>query len=257
MLKWFGMEDCKPVITPMKTSCKLSKDDDLKSTDKRQYMSMIGSLLYVTTSRPDVMKVVGQVARFQAAPKESHVLAVKRIFRYLKGTKEFGLWYPKGKYLSLIAYTYAYWVGCIDDQRSTSGASFYLGECLVSWLRKKQSSISLSTTEVEYIATTTCCTQVIWMKQILTDIEVEYDEPIPIYCDNTSAISISKNPVMQSKMNHIPIKYHFLREQVAEKNIRVEYVGTKEKVVEIFAKPLPWESFEYLRQRLGVISTPK
>jgi hypothetical protein len=87
------------------------------------------------------------VARFQAAPKESHVLAVKRIFRYLKGTQEFGLWYPKGKYLSLIAYTDADWAGCIDDRRSTSGATFYLGECLVSWLSKKQSSISLSTVE--------------------------------------------------------------------------------------------------------------
>ena len=91
------MEDCKPVITPMQTSCNLSKDDDSKSTDQRQYKSMIGSLLYVTTSRLDVMQAVGHVAWFQAAQKESHVLAVKRIFRYLKGTKEFGLWYPKGK----------------------------------------------------------------------------------------------------------------------------------------------------------------
>jgi hypothetical protein len=135
--------------------------------------------------------------------------------------------------------------------------TFYLGECLVSWLSKKQSSVSLSTAEAEYIAATTCCTQVLWMKQTLTDIQVEYDEPIPIYCDNTSAISISKNPVMHSKTKHIPIKYHFLREQVAEKNIRVEYVGTKEQVADIFTKPLPREAFEYLRQRLGVISTPK
>jgi hypothetical protein len=126
-----------------------------------------------------------------------------------------------------------------------------LGECLVSWLSKKQSSISLSTAEEEYIAATTCCTQVLWMKQTLTDIQVEYDEPIPIYCDNTSTISISKNPVMHSKTKHIPIKYHFLWEQVAEKNIRVEYVGTKEQVADIFTKPLPREAFEYLHQRLG------
>jgi hypothetical protein len=132
-----------------------------------------------------------------------------------------------------------------------------LGECLVSWLRKKQSSIYLSTTEAEYIAATRCCTWVLWMKQNLTDIQFEYDEPIPIYCDNTSTINISKNSVMHSKMKHIPIKYHFLREHVAKKNIRVEYVGTKEQVADIFTKPLPRESFEYLCQRLGVISTPK
>jgi hypothetical protein len=115
MLKRFGMEDCKPVIIPMQTSCKLSKDDDSKSTDQRQYRSMIRSLLYVTTSRLDAMHAFGRVARFQAAPKESHVLAVKRIFRYLKGTKEFVLWYPKGNDLSLISYTDADWAGCIDD----------------------------------------------------------------------------------------------------------------------------------------------
>jgi hypothetical protein len=137
---------------------------------------------------------------------------MKRIFRYHKGTKEFGLWYPKGKHLSLISYTDADWAGCIDDQRSTSGVVFYLGECLVSWLRKKQSSISLSTAEEDYIVTTSCCTQVLWMKQTLTDIQFDYDEPILIYYDNTSTISISKNPVMHSKTNHIPIKYHFMWE---------------------------------------------
>jgi hypothetical protein len=142
----------------LQTSCKLSKDDDLKSIDQRQCRSMIGSLLYVTTCRPDVMQAVGQVARFQAAPKESHVLAVKRIFRYLKGTKEFGLWYPNGKDLSLIAYTDEDWAGCIDDRRSTIGATFYLGECLVSSLSKKHSLVSLSTSEAEYIAAASCCT---------------------------------------------------------------------------------------------------
>ena len=173
---------------------------------------MIENLLYVIASRPNVMQAVGHVAWFQVAPKESHVLEVKRIFRYLKGMKEFGIWYPKGKYLSLIAYTDVDWRGCIDDWRSTNGVVFYLGEFLVSWSSEKKSSISLSTVEAKYIATTTCCRQVLWMKKTPTDIQVEYDEPIPIYCYNTKAISISKNPVMHSKTKNIPIKYHFLRE---------------------------------------------
>jgi hypothetical protein len=121
MLKKFGMEDCKPISTPMQTSCKLSKDDESKDADQRLYRSMIGILLYVTVSRPDVMQVVGQVVRFQETPKETHVMEVKRIFIYLKETKDFGLWYPKGKEISLVTYTDADWEGSIDDRRSTSG----------------------------------------------------------------------------------------------------------------------------------------
>ena len=144
MSKKFQMEDCKPVSTPMITNCKLSKDDESKEVDQRHYRSMIGSLLYVTISRPDVMQVVGQVALFQASPKENHIIAVKRIFRHIKETMDFGLWYPKGNELILIAYSDTDWAGCVDDRRSTSGTSFFLGNCLVSWSSRKQSSVSLS-----------------------------------------------------------------------------------------------------------------
>lgn len=145
---------------------------------------MIDSLLYVTDFRPYVMQVVGQIARFQSAPKESHVIAVKRIFRCVKVTIEYGLWYPKGNELTIEAYIDVDWAGSVDDHKSTSGATFYVGGCLVSWLNKKQSSISLSTTKAEYIAATTCYTQVPWMKQNLQDLQVKFDEPIP-----TSAIT--------------------------------------------------------------------
>ena len=104
------------------------------------------------------------------------------------------------------------WAGSIDDHKSTSGATFYLGGCLVSWLSKKQTSILLSTTEAQYIAAASCCTQVLWMKQNLQDLQVQFSEPIPIFCDNTSAISISKNPVIHSRTKHILIKYHYVRE---------------------------------------------
>jgi hypothetical protein len=172
ILKKFGMENCAPVSTPMTTSCKLNKDDDAPEVDQTMYRSMIGSLLYLTTSRPDIIQVVGLVGIFQANPKETHVLAVKRIFRYLQGTIDYGLWYPKNTDLILKAYTDAYWEGSIDDRKITSGGAFFLGSCLVSWLNKKQTSISLSTTEAEYIAATSCCTQVLWIKTNLKDIQV-------------------------------------------------------------------------------------
>ena len=146
MLKKFQMQYCKPVGTPIVTGCKLSKIDDSENVEQKIYISIIGNLLYVTTTRPDVMNVVCQVAQFQSSPKDSHFLAVKRILRYLKGTTDYGLWYPKGNNLDLYAFTDADWASCVDVWKSTSGATFYLGECLVSWSSKNQSTISFSTT---------------------------------------------------------------------------------------------------------------
>jgi hypothetical protein len=147
----------------------------------------------------------------------------------------------------LTAYSYADWANCVDERKSTSGGAFFLGNSLVAWLSKKQGSISLSTTEVEYIGATTCCTQVLWMIQTLADLEVKYTAPIQIHCDNTSAISVSKNSVLHSKTKHIPIKYHFLREQVTNQIVQVHYIPTTEQITDIFTKPLAKTPFEYLR----------
>jgi hypothetical protein len=253
MMKRFQMEDSKPVGTPMVTGCKLSKDDDSPDVDQSSYRSMIGILLYITTSRPDIMHVVGMVGRYKAAPKQSHLQAVKRIFRYLKEKMTYGLWYPRNQSLQLTAYSNADWANCVDERESTSGGAFFLGNSLVAWLSKKQGPISLSTTEAEYIVAATCCSQVLWMIQTLADLEVKYTAPIPIHCDNTSAISVSKNPVLYSKTKHIPIKYYFLREQVTNQIVQVHYIPTSEQIADIFTKPLAKTLFEYLRQKLGVI----
>ena len=129
-----------------------------------------------------------------------------------------------------------------------------MGDSLVAWLSKKQGSTSLSTTEVEYTIVVTCYTQIIWMIQTLTNLEVKYVDPIPLHCDNTSAISMSKNPVLHSKTKHIPIKYHFLREHVTNKVVQLNFIPFMEQIVDIFTKPLPKTQFEYLRQKLGIIS---
>jgi len=255
ILKKYGMEDSKLLCTPMVTGCCLSSNDESTTVHQPTYRSMIGSLLFLTGTRPDIMHAVGIVERFQENPKESHLQLVKRIFKYLQGTQNFGLWYPRDTNLTLHAYTYADWVGSVDDRKSTSGGAFYMGSMLVSWFSKKQSLIALSTAEVEYVVVASFCTQLLWMMQTLQDIHITCTPPISILCDNTSAISISKNPVMHSKTKHIPIKYHFLREQVLEQKVKLEYVPSKEQVADIFTKPLPRETFEYLRQKLGVAAT--
>eukprot|EP00253_Pinus_taeda_P003549 PITA_03549 len=188
----------------------LSSNDESPTVNQPSYRSMIGSLLYLMGTRLDIMHVVAIVGRFQANLKESHIQVVKRIFKYLQGTQDFGIWYLKATDLTLHAYRDADWVGNIDDRKSTSGGAFYMGLRLVSWFNKKQSLIALSTAEAEHVAATSCCTQLLWMIQTLQDIQITCSPPISILCDNASAISISKNLVMHSKTEHIPIKYHFL-----------------------------------------------
>eukprot|EP00253_Pinus_taeda_P025500 PITA_25500 len=188
-LKRYGIEDCEPMSTPMTTDCKLSKNDDSPLVDATQYKSIIGALLYLIAMRPDIMQVVGMVERFQSTPKQSHLLVVKIILRYMKGTPDFNLWYPKSSTLTMTAYTDTDWAKCVDDRKSTSGNAFFLGDCLVSWLNKKQTSMSLSTAEAKYIATADCCTQILWTKEALKDDKIGTNQPITIYCDNTSVIS--------------------------------------------------------------------
>ncbi|KAJ9535625.1 hypothetical protein OSB04_un001231 [Centaurea solstitialis] len=143
-------------------------------------------------------------------PKESHLKAVKRIFRYLKGTVNLGLWYPKGSSYELTGYTDADHGGCKLDRKSTTGHIQFLGDKLVSWASKKQNCVSLSTAEAEYVAAASCCSQIIWMRTQLRDYGFKFDK-IPIYCDSKSAIAISCNPVQHTKTKHIDIRKHISR----------------------------------------------
>jgi len=233
ILKKYGMEDSKPVCTPMVTGCSLNANDESVAVHQPTYRSMIGSLLYLTGTQPDIMHVVGIVGRFRENPKETHLQVVKRIFKYLQGTQNYGLWYPRDTNLTLHSYIDAYWAGSVDDRKSSSGGALFMGSRLVSWFSKKQSSIALSTAEAEYVVVASCCTQLLWMMQTLQDLQITCTPPISIFCDHTSAISISKNLVMHSKTRHILIKYHFLLEQVLEQKVRLEYVPSKEQVADI------------------------
>lgn len=228
ILKKFGMENSKLVSTPMTANDKLSLKDDSTHVNLTRYKSMIRGKLYLKQTRPDIMNAVCIISRFQSNPRENHESLVKRIFRYLQGTTNLGLWYPKDENFDLCAYTDSNWVGDVDEKKSTTSRAFFLGSRLISWLSKKQSCTSLSTIESEYIATTTNCTQVLWIKKMLKDIKIKCKEPIIIYCDNSTTIDISKNPVFHSKIKHVSIKYNFLKENVEAKEVRLVYVNTKE-----------------------------
>jgi hypothetical protein len=182
ILKKFGMEDAKPIKTPMATNGHLDLDEGGKLVDLKLYWSMVGSLLYLTASRPDIMFSVCMCARFQAAPKECRLTAVKRIMRYLKYSPNIGLWYPKGAQFELVGFSNSDYAGCKVDRKSTSGGCQLLGRSLVSWSSKKQNSMALSTAEAEYISVGSCCAQLLWMKQTLLDYGVKFNE-IALLCD--------------------------------------------------------------------------
>ncbi|GKB51698.1 hypothetical protein Tco_0902451 [Tanacetum coccineum] len=202
MLKKFCLKESKPIKTSMSPKTKLTKDEDGDSVDDTKYHGMIGSLLYLMASRLDIMFSVCLCARFQEAPKTSHLEEVKKIFRYIKETTHLGLWYPKGTGVETIVYTDSDHAGDYVDRKSTSGVCTFMGCCLTSWFSKKQTALAISTTEAEYVSARKACQQAVWMKQALVDYDIVLDD-IPVLCDNNGAIDLSKNPILHSRTKHI------------------------------------------------------
>ncbi|GKB14355.1 retrovirus-related pol polyprotein from transposon TNT 1-94, partial [Tanacetum coccineum] len=250
ILKKFGFDSCTPIDTPMAERPNLDEDKGGKLIDPTRFRGMVGSLMYLSASRPDIVFAVCMCARYQAKPTEMH-LTIKRIFRYLKGTIHMGLWYPKDSGFELKAFADADYAGCHDTRRSTSGSAQFLGHRLVSWSSKKQKSTAISTTEAEYIALSGCCAQILWMRSQLRDYGFAFNK-IPMYCDNQSAIALCCNSVQHSRSKHIDIRHHFIKEQVERKVVELYFVETKYQLADIFTKALPRERFATLLPLLGV-----
>jgi hypothetical protein len=194
---------------------------------------MIGSLLYLCASRSDIMLSVCMCAGFQSDPKECHLVAVKRILRYLVSTPCFGIWYPKGSTFDLIGYSDSDYAGCKVDRKSTSGTCQFLGRSLVSWSSKKQTSVALSTAEAEYSAAVQCCAQLLWMRHTLRDFGYNLSK-VPLLCDNESAIRLEDNPVEHSRTKHIDIQHHFLRDHQQRGDIDIYHISTENQLADIF-----------------------
>ncbi|GJV50219.1 hypothetical protein Tco_1440431 [Tanacetum coccineum] len=211
---------------------KLYEDTQGNAIDLTHYRGMIGTLMYLTSSRPDLTFVVCMCARYQAKPTEKHLHAVKRIFKYLRGTINWGLWYPKDSSISLTAYA---------DAR-------YL---------TKQKSVAISSTEDEYIPMSGCCAQILWMRSQLTDYGLGFNK-ILMYCDNKSAIALCCNNVQHSRSKHIDIRFHFIKEQVENGVVELYFVNTEYQLADIFTKALCRERIEFLINKLGMRSfTPE
>nr|GFA06594.1 uncharacterized mitochondrial protein AtMg00810-like [Tanacetum cinerariifolium] len=209
-----GMTSCDSIGIPMATK---HLDTDLSGTlvDQTKYQSMVGALMYLTASRPDIVHATCYCARYQVKLTEKHLTAVKWIFRYLKDTIHMGLWYPKDTGFELSAFSDSDHADCLDSRKSTSGGIQFLGgDKLVSWSSKKQDYTSMSSAEAEYVSLYACCAQVLWLRTQLTDYGFYFDK-IPMFCDSKAAIAISCNPVQHSRTKHIDVRYHFIKEKSA------------------------------------------
>ncbi|GKB96521.1 retrovirus-related pol polyprotein from transposon TNT 1-94 [Tanacetum coccineum] len=224
ILKKFGMDLCDPVDTPMVDRLKLDEDPLGIPVDQTRFCSMVGSLMYLTASRPDLVFAVCMCARYQASPTKKHLEALKRVFRYLRGTINWGLWYPKDTAMALTAYADANYAGCQDTRR-----------------------------KAEYIAMSRCCAQILWMRSQLTDYGFTFNK-IPLYCDNHSAIALCCNNVQHYRSKHIDIRHHFIRDQVEKGVVELYFVKTNYQLADIFTKALLRERFEFLLPRLGMKS---
>ena len=246
------MSNCNPASTQMNTNERLVLDDGVEKADEKEFRSIVGGLIYLTHSRPDIMFAVSLISRFMHKPSRQHMGAAKRVLRYIRGTLSFGLRYQKVRNCKLISYTDSDWAGCADDRKSTSGYAHSFGSGVISWASKKQQTIALSSSEAEYMAATSAACQTVWLRRILADLKEKQDEATIMFCDNKSTIAMTKNPVFHGRTKHIEIRHHFIRELVAKKEIKLEYRSTEEQVADIFTKALSREKFFKFRKMLGV-----
>ncbi|GJW00849.1 retrovirus-related pol polyprotein from transposon TNT 1-94 [Tanacetum coccineum] len=226
ILKRFGMDKCNPVGTPIEHKAKPSK--------------------------PDILFAVGLISRFMEEPTTKHSKIAKRILRYIKGTVDYGMFYSTSEDFKLVGYSDSDWAGSKDDGRSTSGFLFFLGNNAFTWSSKKQPFVTLSSCEAEYVAATSCVCHAIWLRSMLKELHMEQEDATEIYVDNKSVIDLAKNPVYHDRSKHINTRFHFIRECIARKDVRVIHTSSKDQVADIFTKPLNERDFTRQRMMLGV-----
>ncbi|GJU54520.1 putative ribonuclease H-like domain-containing protein [Tanacetum coccineum] len=253
ILKKFDFWSIRTATTPIESNKPLVKDEDGEDVDVHVYRSMIGSLMYLTASRPDIMFAVCACARFQVTPKASHLNAVKRIFRYLKHQPKLGLWYPRDSPFELEAFSDSDYGGASLDRKSTTGGCQFLGRRLISWQCKKQTIVANSTTEAEYVAAANCCGQVLWIQNQMMDYGFNFMNT-RIHIDNESTISVIKNPVAHSRTKHIEIRFHFIRDCYEKRLIEVIKIHTDSNVADLLTKGFDVTRFNFLVVSIGMLN---
>jgi hypothetical protein len=221
--------------------------------DATLYRQIIGSLMYLTNTRLDICFAMNALNKFLVEPRHVHLVATKHVMRYLKCTIDYGLRYDGDHDFTLSGYNDADWAGSVSNRKSTSGCCFSLGSTMISWKSRKKSSISLSTTEVEYITACSTSCETIWLRKLLTDLfDLEMRATL-ILCDNQSCIKMTKNPLFHDRSKHIEIHYHYIHDMLQRGALKLQYISTDEHVVDVLTNPLSCVKFEYFRDKIGLV----
>ena len=254
LLQDAGLLDCKPSSVPMDPYVKLSRESGTLLPSATPYRELIGRLLYLTITRPDITFAVHKLSQFLQAPTDVHLQAAHRILRYIKGNPGLGLFYSVSADLCLNAFADADWASCPDSRRSVSGYSVYLGTSLVAWKLRKQNVVSRSSTEAEYRSMADVTREILWLQQLLRDFNIKVTATAKLFCDNKSAIYIASNPVFHERTKHIEIDCHIVRDQLKLGNLHTLHVTSATQLADILTKPLHPGPFHSLLDRMSMAS---
>ncbi|XP_068644922.1 secreted RxLR effector protein 161-like [Aristolochia californica] len=237
----------------MEPNAKMCAHEGKNLEDATMYRQLVGSLIYLTLTRPDISYAVGVMSRYMQDPKKPHLEAVCRILRYVKSTIDYGLVYKKGEDCKLVGYCDADYAGDHDTRRSTTRYVFKLGSGTISWCSKRQPTVSLSTTEAEYRAAALAAQESTWLIQLMNNLHQPVEYAVPLYCDNQSAIRLAENPVFHARTKHIEVHYHFIREKVLQEEIELRPIKTDDQVADLFTKSLSTGKFKMFCYQLGTV----
>lgn len=249
-----GMLECQPVNTPIEQNHGLTILSNKTPTNKERYQRLVGRLIYLSHTRPDIAYAVSVVSRFMHAPNEDHMKAVTRILHYLKSSPGKGLFFAKNGNLGVEGYTDADWAGDKSDGKSTSGYFTFVGGNLVTWRSKKQKLVALSSAESEFRGMVHGVCELLWIKRIMRDLNFEVKESMRLHCDNQAAVKIANNPVLHDRTKHVEIDRHFIKDHLEKGTIKLPYVASKDQLADMLTKVMCTEVFQCSLDKLRMIN---